>query len=56
MRIKDHSGRDHASRIVKHYIETSRTDVNTANFKIIDMLSVIIKGNGKLSSLDGSKT
>ena len=36
-RIKDHSGRDHASHMVKHNIETSHTDVNTANFKIIDM-------------------
>ena len=36
-RIKDHSSRDHASHMVKHNIETSHTDVNTANFKIIDM-------------------
>ena len=36
-RIKDHNGRDHATHIVKHNIETSPTDVNTANFKIIDM-------------------
>ena len=36
-RIKDHSGRDHASHMVKYNIETSHTDVNTANFKIIDM-------------------
>ena len=36
-RIKDHSGRDHASHLVKHNIETSHTDVSTANFKIIDM-------------------
>ena len=36
-RIKDHSGRDHASHMVKHNIETSHTDVNTANFKIIDI-------------------
>ena len=36
-RIKDQSGRDHASHMVKHNIETSHTDVNTANFKIIDM-------------------
>ena len=36
-RIKDHSGRDHASHMVKHKIETSHADVNTANFKIIDM-------------------
>ena len=36
-RIKDHSGRDHASHMVKHNIESSHTDVNTANFKIIDM-------------------
>ena len=36
-RIKDHSGRDHASHMVKHNIETSHTDVNTTNFKIIDM-------------------
>ena len=36
-RIEDHSGRDHASHMVKHNIETSHTDVNTANIKIIDM-------------------
>ena len=36
-RIKDHSGRDHASHLMKHNIETSHTDVSTANFKIIDM-------------------
>ena len=36
-RIKDHSGRDHASHVLKHNIETSHTDINTANFKIIDM-------------------
>ena len=36
-RIKDHNGRDHAAHMVKHNIETSPTDVNTANFKIIDM-------------------
>ena len=36
-RIKDHSGRVHASHVVKHDTETSHTDVNTANFKIIDM-------------------
>ena len=35
--IKDYSGRDHASHMVKHNIETSHTDDNTANFKIIDM-------------------
>ena len=36
-RIKDHSARDHASHMVKHNIETSYTDVNTSNFKIIDI-------------------
>ena len=36
-RIKNHSARDHASHMVKHNTETSHTDVNTANFKIIDM-------------------
>ena len=36
-RIKVHGGRDHASHMVKHNIETSHTDVNTANFKIIDI-------------------
>ena len=36
-RIKDHTSRDHASHMVKHNIETSHADVNTANFKIIDM-------------------
>ena len=34
---QDHSGRDHTSHMVKHNIETSHTDVNTANFKIIDI-------------------
>ena len=36
-RIKDHGGRNHASHMVKHNIETSHTNVNTANFKNIDM-------------------
>ena len=36
-RIKDDSGRDHASHMVKHNIETSHTVVNTANFKVTDM-------------------
>ena len=36
-RIKDHSSRDHASHMVKHNIETSHTDVNTGNVKIVDM-------------------
>ena len=36
-RIKDDSGRDLASHMVKHNIETSHTDVNTANFKVTDM-------------------
>ena len=36
-RIKDHSARDHASHMVKHNIETSYTDVNTSNFKSIDI-------------------
>ena len=36
-RIKDHSGRDHASHMVKRNIENSHTDVNTTNLKIIDM-------------------
>ena len=36
-RIKDLCGRDHASYMVKHNIETSYTAVNTANFKITDM-------------------
>ena len=36
-RIKDHSDRDLASHMVIHNIETSHTDVNTANFKIISM-------------------
>ena len=36
-RIKDHGYRDYASHMVKHNIETSHTNVNTANFKIIDM-------------------
>ena len=36
-RMKDHSGRDHVSHMVKHDIQTSHPDVNTANFKIIDI-------------------
>ena len=36
-RIKDHSRRDHASHMGKHNIQTCHTDVNAANFKIIDM-------------------
>ena len=36
-RLKDDSGRDHASHMVKHNIESSHTDGNTANIKIIDM-------------------
>ena len=36
-RIKDHSGRDHASHMVKHNIEISHNEVNTDNFKIINM-------------------
>ena len=36
-RMKDHSSRDHTRHIVKYNIETSCSDVNTANFKIIDM-------------------
>ena len=36
-RLKDDSGRDHASHMVEHNIESSRTDGNTANIKIIDM-------------------
>ena len=36
-RIKDDSGRDHASHMVKHNIETSHAVVNTANFKVTDM-------------------
>ena len=35
--MKDLSGRDHASHMVKHNIKTSHTDVNTANFKTIDI-------------------
>ena len=35
-RVKDHSGRDNASYMVKKNIKTSHTDVNTANFEIID--------------------
>ena len=36
-KIEDHSGRDHASHMVKHNIETTHTDVNIATFKIINM-------------------
>ena len=36
-RTKYQSGRDHAAHLVKHNIETSHTDANTANFKIIDI-------------------
>ena len=35
--MKDHSGRSHASHMVKHNIEISHIDVNTANLKIIDI-------------------
>ena len=34
---KNHSGRGHASHMVKHNIETSDADVDTGTFKIIDM-------------------
>ena len=37
-RIKDHSGIDHVLHMEKHNIETSHTDVNTAKFKINDMI------------------
>ena len=36
-RIKYHSERDNASHMAKHNIGTSHTDVNTANFKIINI-------------------
>ena len=36
-RIKGHSGRDHASHMVKHNIETSHTDINTANFTTLNV-------------------
>ena len=36
-RIKDHSERDDASHMAKHNIGTFHTDVNTANFKIINI-------------------
>ena len=48
-RIKDRSGRDHSSHMVKHNIQTSHTDVNTANFKIIDMNFSNNKGKHKIS-------
>ena len=35
-RIKDHSGRDHTSHILKHTIEKTHKNVNTIDFKIID--------------------
>ena len=35
--LKDDSGRDHPSHMVKHNIESSHTDGNTGNIKIIDM-------------------
>ena len=35
-RIKDHTGRDHASHVLKHSIENSYKNVNTIDFKIID--------------------
>ena len=35
--MKDLSGRDHASHMVKYNIKTSHTDVNTDNFKTIDI-------------------
>ena len=36
-RIKHHSGRDHASHMVKYNIKTSHTDIKTTNFTIIYM-------------------
>ena len=36
-RVKEHSDRYHASHMLKRNIGTCHTDVNTANFKIIDM-------------------
>ena len=36
-RIKDHSGRDHALHMVKDNIKTSYSDINTPDFKIIDI-------------------
>ena len=35
-RVKDHSGRDHTSHVLKHSIEKSHKNVNTTDFKIID--------------------
>ena len=35
-RIKDHSGRDHTSHVLKHNIEKSHNNVNAIDFKIID--------------------
>ena len=35
--MKDHSGRGHAWHMMKHNIEISHIDVNTANLKIIDI-------------------
>ena len=49
-RIKDSGGRDHALHIVKRNIETSHTDVNTANFKITDMNSSNNKRKRKIAN------
>ena len=54
-KIKDHSGRDHASHMVKHNNETSHTDVNTANFKIIDINFSNNKKKRKIAEFYGSQ-
>ena len=54
-KIKDHSGRDHASHTVKHNIETSHTDVNNATSKSLIWISVTTKVNRKLRSLYGQR-
>ena len=55
-RIRYHRERDHATYMVIHNVENFHADVNNANFKIINIILVITKGNTKLPSLCGSNT
>ena len=50
-RIKDQSGRDHTSHVLKHSIEKSYKNVNTTLFRIIDN-----QRKRKMSKRYGSKT
>ena len=44
-RVKDHSGRDHASHMVKYNMENSYTGVNSDNFNLFDKILVNNKRN-----------